>query len=208
MHLSKYVEFLNTTVIKKDLLTLERDSITKKLKDTATMSSNLVKARDIMISVGIISQEEIKIVIEELVTQALQGIFGDNYSFVLENKIARNKPETEFYVIQDGKKRSLKDELGGGVIDVISFAIRIILWAITSDRTDNVIILDEPMKFVSKDKLEMCGEMLRYMSEILNIQFILITHEGQLINAADAAFCVKQINGVSVIENTNLENVY
>ena len=206
MDLSKYTKFLNTTTAKKEMLTSARNDILAKITSAETSHADIIEARDIMISVGIISQEEIKVVIEELVTQALQGIFGDNYSFELDNKIARNQPETEFYVIQDGKRRSLQDELGGGVVDVISFAIRIILWAVTSDRTDNVVSLDEPLKFVSRDKLQLCSEMIKTMSEILNLQFVIVTHENQLIPAADALFHVEQNNGISTISCISSEN--
>ena len=207
MNLSKYENILNTYRIKKNLLQDSKREVEKQLDDISVLYDNLVEARDIMSAVGNISQKEIKTIIEELVSQALQGIFGDNYSFELDDKILRNKPETDFYVIINGKRRSLKDELGGGVVDVISFALRIVLWAIRNPRTDNVIVFDEPLKFVSRDKLPLCAEMIKKLSEMLLLQFIIITHESQLAAAADTLFHVEQDNGVSTIDYLKKEKI-
>ncbi|MHA1592372.1 MAG: hypothetical protein ACTSUP_07875 [Candidatus Heimdallarchaeaceae archaeon] len=199
MDLSRYINVLNTCKIKKKLLQDKDREIRNELDLTSVLYNNLLEARDIMSAVGIISQEEIKNVIETLVTQALQGVFGDSYSFELDDKIAHNKPETDFYVVINGKKRSLRDELGGGVVDVISFVLRIVLWAIASPRTEAVLGYDEPLKFVSQDKLPFCAEMIKKLSEMLGLQFVIVTHESQLAEAADSLFHVEQSGGISKI---------
>lgn len=159
----------------------------------------LGQSRDIMSRVGVLAQQEIKGVIEELVTQALQAVFGDDYSFEVDNQILRNKPETNFYVVIEGHRHLLKGELGGGVVDLTAFCLRVVLWAINSPRTSNVIILDEPLRFLDKIRLEKAGIMIRKLSEMLGIQFIIVSHEEQLIDVADRAYHVECVNGLSIV---------
>ena len=207
MNLSKYENILNTYKIRKNLLQIKEKEIESQLDKISVLHTNLVEARDIMSAVGIISQQEIKTIIEELVSQALQGIFGDNYSFELEDKILRNKPETEFYVIIDGRRRSLKEDLGVGVVDIVSIALRVILWAISNPRTDNVLILDEPVRALhSKDMLESCGQMFKKLSEMLGLQFIIVSDVDELLGSADRIYRVNQNKGVSTVEKVDVSS--
>jgi DNA repair exonuclease SbcCD ATPase subunit len=158
------------------------------------------EGREIMSMVGILAQDEVRNLIQSLVTKVLQSIFDESYSFVVEDTINRNRPESFLWVQIGDKKYSLKEELGGGVVDAVSFALRVVMWAISSPRTADVIILDEPMKFVSKDKLNLLGQMLKSLSGELGIQFIMVSHEGELIETADKGFIVKNLQGTSKVE--------
>jgi len=201
MNLDRYQKFLTEKTTTKDILLGRKKDYEDRLDSLSILLKNLEEARDILSIVGILSYKETKEVIEELVTESLQSVFGDNYFFELDNRISRNKPETYMYVVIDGNRRSLKDEQGGGVADVVAFSLRVILWALSGKRTDNVMILDEPLRFVDKKHLEICGDMIRTLSEMLEIQFIIVTHEGQLMDAADTSFYVEQENGISVVES-------
>jgi DNA repair exonuclease SbcCD ATPase subunit len=126
--------------------------------------------------------------IEGLCTQALQTIFGEKYVFHVETKVSRNKPEMYFTHTIDGKERSFRDDTGGSVVDVASFALRLIAWAIQKHRTEPVMLLDEPFKNVDKVRLEYVGDVINELGELLGLQFGLVTHEEQLIQAADVGY--------------------
>lgn len=200
MILEKYSNFLAQKKGLRERLEHQKKDTDTTLKDKKQTATHLKEAREIMNVVGILAQNEVKTVIEELVTQALQSVFDKSYSFVIENKILRNKPETNFYVEIDGKQFSLKEELGGGIVDIVSFSLRIVLWALKSPRSANTIILDEPGKFISKDLIPGFGEMIKRLSEMLGLQFIIVSHEQDLIDAADTAYVVHQKNGISIVE--------
>ena len=87
---------------------------------------------------------------------------------------------------------------GGGVVDLTAFALRISSY-ILERGSDNVIIFDEPFRFVSRDLQERAGQILKTLSEKLKLQIILITHIPELVNIADKAFEVKKIDGVSKV---------
>ena len=150
-----------------------------------------------MIEVSGIAQKLTVGAIEQLVTKALQGVFGDGYSFVIESKMCRNKNEANFWVVIDGHKYSLDGQLGGGVVDIVSFALRVVVWSIQSPDGARLFILDEPAKFVSKDKLPLFGQFLQELNTLLGIQFIIVTHEQELSSLGTSVVCISKREGVS-----------
>ncbi|WP_287585485.1 hypothetical protein, partial [Candidatus Borrarchaeum sp.] len=152
--------------------------------------------------VGILAQQEFEDVVETLVTQALRFVFGDNHSFVIESEISHNQPEVHLFIDIDGERFSPKDdELSGGQADVVSFALRVVLWAIQYERTRATLVFDEPFRCLhGLQNIESVKEMIRYLSETLDLQFIIITQEGELSKIADASFVVVKERGISRVE--------
>ena len=184
-----------------DNLTAMRSKLSKDLKSSEKFYEDLLESRTLMNSIGILAQDSVKEVIEDLVTKALQTVFTDEYSFVVSNEINRNKPETLLKVRKNGYEFMLKDDLeGGGLLDVVSFALRVILWAFEEKKSRNTIVLDEPGKFISDDKIDLFGLMIKEISSSLGLQFCIVTHEGALIDSADIGYTVIQENGISKIE--------
>ena len=62
-----------------------------------------------------------------------------------------------------------------------------------------VIILDEPMRFVSENYQEKASQMLKEISQRLNIQFIIITHNQVLASYADRVFESRIKKGITKI---------
>ena len=198
--LYSYKEFLTKKRVETSLLTEKLSSLQKEKERLLQLSLDLEQARDIINKVGILAQVETKSVIESLVSQALQSVFGPEYSFEMEDVIQRNKPETTFYVVISGRRHLLKGELGGGVVDLVSFCLRVVLWAINVPRTDSVLIFDEPLKFVDKTRQELVGQMIKKLSNMLNLQFIVNTHEDVLASIADKTFLIEKVQGVSLVK--------
>lgn len=200
MNLQAYKTFLQETKVEQKLLSSQKDKLIEAIENLKAEGGYLLEAQDVINAVGILAQAEFQEVVECLVTQALQYIFGSAYSFQITNKIVRNQSESYFHVMIDGVPYSLQDELGGGVLDVISFALRVVFWVINVEKTEPIIILDEPLKFVSADKLDSVGKMLKGISELLGLQIIMVSHEQFLINISDRSFEITQHNGISHVE--------
>lgn len=130
-------------------------------------------------------------------TMALETIFDDPYEFKIEFVVKRNKTECELIFEKNGVTCHPLSASGGGVIDTASFALRIALWTLQTPRSRNTIILDEPFKFLSKDLLPRASDLLKELSEKLNLQFIIVTHLDELTECADKTFEVKIKKGIS-----------
>lgn len=99
---------------------------------------------------------------------------------------SENPPSLDFEIGVSGNRTSIKPKIvfpvteelsvkrdpigfGGGVSDIISLLLRIVLL-----RTCKGVILfcDEPFKFISADKIERSGLMLKLLCEKLDLQII------------------------------------
>jgi len=202
MNIVKYEKFLNQKKATRELLENEVDTLQIEIKEHQDCFANFEEALDIMNVVGILVQQEFEEVVKVLVTQALQYVFGDNHSFEIDSKIERNQPEVHMFVVIDGERFSPRDdELSGGQADVVSFALRIILWAIQYERTRATLVFDEPFRCLHGLKNgESVREMIQYLSKMLNLQFIIITQDEELTKVADASFLVVKEKGISRVE--------
>ena len=161
----------------------------------------LTKARWVLSEVARLTQERFKDRVEALVTTAIRAVFDRPFEFVLELERKRNKLECQLLVKEGQIEYVPKDDMGGGIVDVISFALRVVLWSMQKPRTRNVLILDEPMKYVGKGELlERAGRMLREISQGLGVQLIVVTHEPQLMEKADRAYYVRHNGKESMVE--------
>jgi len=201
INLAKYERFVAENRALVNLLTSKRAELEGRITKLQNVGKDLSEALDVMNAVSILCQEQFKGVVEGIVTDALKFVYGETYSFEMDSEIKRNQPEIVFYVVIDGHRYSIRnDDIGGGVIDVVAFALRVTLWALQDQQTDNVMILDEPLKNLDVNRLVLMGDMIKKISQDLGLQFIVVTHETQLAEAADASWFVTKSKNVSTVE--------
>lgn len=153
-------------------------------------------AQEIIQKVGLETQKQIQLKLTSLISHALQVIFEQNYQCHLDYQIKRSRSEASFTISRDGgEKINPKDASGGGVIDIMAFILRIILWSIDPDRTRNTMILDEPFRCVSTDLQPKVAEVLSEISNKMGLQFLIITHEEELTDCAGKIFTTRMKNG-------------
>ena len=157
------------------------------------------QAREIIRMVGIETQRQLQYHISDITSLALEAVFDDPYSLQVEFVQRRNKTECDLYFVRNEEHVDPISASGGGAVDVASFALRIASWSMQRPRTQNVIILDEPLRFLSVDLQERASQMIKELSKKLNIQFIIVTHENTLASYADRVFEVKLKKGVSKV---------
>ena len=129
------------------------------------------------------TQSQIKLHIEDIISMALEYILDDPYKFELDFVVKRNKTECDIYFVRDGKRIKPIDQSGGGAVDIASFASRIALWSLGD--TDNVLVFDEPFKFVSREYQLKVGELLKKLSDQLGLQILMVSHNSNFIQQSD-----------------------
>jgi len=160
------------------------------------------KAREIVREVGLKTQEHLQYHISDITTLALESIFDDPYTLKVEFVQRRNKTECDLLFERGGEKVDPLSASGGGAVDVASFALRIASWSMQQPRSRSVIMLDEPMRFLSVDLQEKASMMIKELSKRLGLQFIIVSHESELANFADREFNVKIRNGISKVKKS------
>jgi DNA repair ATPase RecN len=141
--------------------------------------------------------------IENLVTKCLQYIFESNIEFRIEVDELRNKANAEFYVINDTPDFFLKTKpeqsRGGGVVDIVSLALRISFIQTHKPPIEGPLILDEPAKHVSEEYIYNVGDFLRQSSSMFNRQIIMVTHNSHLAALSEDAYRVEMTGTESSI---------
>jgi DNA repair exonuclease SbcCD ATPase subunit len=140
--------------------------------------------------------------VEYLVSQALQFVFGGDVEFKVEVEEKRDRPEAEFYVCSTygGNYRvetTPQDARGGGVVDVISLALRLALLHAFRPPVGGPAVLDEPGKHVSEEYAPQLARFLKSFSQSLGRQVIMVSHNQHLADTADIAYLVEMQQGAS-----------
>lgn len=180
---------------------------TKELRKHSENKLKLIEEAQVFLQkVAQSTQEKLKFQIEDIVNLALESVFPDEYLFQMNFNVSRGKTEAEL-VFQDKRTGQTIDPMeasGGGVVDLTCFALRISAFALETG-TDNLIIMDEPFKFISRDLQERAGEILKTLSQKMKLQIIFVTHIPEFIEVADKVFEVrKNDRGISkIIERNN-----
>ena len=174
----------------------------KEYNELKEQNENLKKARLLVAEAGKCTQSYLKSYIEEMTTTALQAVFEEDYQFIIDFDIKRNKVEAKISLKLRGEETDPKDSCGGGVLDIASFTLRVVLWSIENPKSSNVIILDECFKFLH-GKMENASQLLKKLSKDLNIQFIIVSQLDELTQYADKAFIVTHNGKFSEVKEIN-----
>jgi DNA repair exonuclease SbcCD ATPase subunit len=188
----------------------QRQVYLKQLSDIEQELANLEKVQDLLQKVRLLFQKaseyarlQAKQQLETTVTNALQYVFGPEFRFEIELSDSSRNPTAEFYVVTEWNGQVIRnkpqDARGGGVVDIISLALRIALLQMIRPRPEGPILLDEPGKHVSEDYIVPMVEFLRSVTETFGRQIIMVTHNTHLTESADRAFHVRLTGGKSEV---------
>jgi DNA repair exonuclease SbcCD ATPase subunit len=155
-----------------------------------------------------IKKNRIKEKVEKIISKGLKIVYDDSYGYELEYEVKREDIVAIPYVyneIDDNRnKTEIVNARGGGIVDVVSFISRVTVLSAKIKELRQVLLADEPFKNVGAGNMENISKLLRWVSDILNIQFVIVTHEKELIEVADKIFRVTLNKGISnVVEEEN-----
>ncbi|SDY49380.1 ATPase [Thermoactinomyces sp. DSM 45892] len=186
---------------KQDLLLEQLHEVEKHWKLYQEEKELLDQVRILFQKASDYARQQAKAQLELLVTRALQMVFGPAFSFIIELSEAGKNPSAEFFVVTDWDGMQVKnkpqDSRGGGIVDIISLALRIALITTIQPRVEGPLILDEPGKHVSKDYVVPMVQFLQLISQTYGRQIILVTHNSDLTESADEVYEVRLNGGKS-----------
>lgn len=118
--------------------------------------------------------------IADIVNRCLEVVFDDPYEFRIVFEKKRNKTEARLVFARDEEEIDPYTAAGGGVIDIVSFALRLACLCMQKPKRRSVLILDEPFRFVSRKLLVRVNQMIHSLSQEMDMQFVIITHTEEL----------------------------
>ncbi|MFX0132401.1 MAG: hypothetical protein ACFFDN_02020 [Candidatus Hodarchaeota archaeon] len=190
-------DIYNNLLAKKSIYAEKIKEYEKEIKKSKRRLISIEKAQILLQTVAKELQNTLQIHIEDIVQSALDSCFPNEYDFNIIFEIKRGQTEVNIFLQNGDDSVDPLNEIGGGVVDIISIALRLASWSLS--QTDSVIILDEPFKFLSADLRNFAGEMLKNLSEKLNLQIIMVTHMTEMINISNKVFEIDKKNKVSFV---------
>ena len=189
-NITKIKERYTKHIATRDILLKDKSNREVKIESLKSKLEVYIKARWVLSEVVRITQENFTGKIESLVTMAIKAVYDNkDYKFKLSLERKRNKMECRAYVDDNGEELDLEEDMGGGLLDVVSFALRVVLWSFQKPRSRNIFILDEPMKWTG-ELVTKAGFMMKEISERLKIQMLIVTHDDALIEIGDKVWRV------------------
>lgn len=179
------MEEINDAVVdfkaQHDSIVMNIESEQKALRKAQKEQGYLEEAQVFLQTISVEVQNKIHERVGGIVTSCLASVFAEPYEFAIVFEEKRGKTEGRFVLRRNGMElENPQDAIGGGVIDVAAFALRLACLMLVRPRLRHVLVLDEPFRFVSAGYREAVREMLIQLSEKFDIQFIVVTHMDEL----------------------------
>ena len=140
----------------------------------------------------------------DIVSRGLSAVFGEEIQVTIESRIVRDTTSMTLKLTQHGVALgNIIDSTGGSIVSVLNVLLKVWMIVNLKPQLTRVLILDEPFAAVEQRHLPAIGQLLRELSERLGIQFIIVSHEPELIDAADIVHAVQTDGTVETIKNFN-----
>jgi DNA repair exonuclease SbcCD ATPase subunit len=125
--------------------------------------------------------------IESIVSGGLQMVFNDkSMGLILNKKETARGSSYELLMRQGDFTGKPMESFGGGVVNVISFLLRVIM--VKRFRLAKFLALDESFNNVSEGHLGLVSEMLQKLCRDHGFTILAVTHQPVLAQAADRAY--------------------
>lgn len=185
----------------KQLLAAKKNTLAE-LKQGA---EDAIIARELLAKASESAREDGKRILESAVTEIVQMVFGPQYEIEIVLSTKANTPVADVYIKKKiGKLQELIniDHEGGGLRDVVSLAFFVAVTRLVGADNGAIITFDEPTKAVSKGNAESVANAIVTLTDYLNKQSIVITHEREfLANLVENVYYVEQgVDGISKAE--------
>jgi predicted ABC-type transport system involved in lysophospholipase L1 biosynthesis ATPase subunit len=174
----------------KELFDIQKESHDKKL-----MKELLEKASDEARKNG-------KEILSQTASSALQMVLGENHAVSIELGNLRGVPSAELLISKEYSQGILNIdpmEDGGGIRDLVSLSTFMATGMLVGEENQSPYFLDEPTKFVSKDRAEEVAGFMKELVAYTGKQTFLVTHDQEHLPAVgDTTYRIENIDGVSV----------
>lgn len=187
----------------KDQLLKNVEEYNIRITEIIALNELYTKTSTLLQYVSVESRQQVATIFEQIVTDALQTILK-NKTLQFKVYFIQKKTGTDVSfklfdtVVQ--KELSIIHSFGGGVKDIVSTILRIMVLELHKPTIQGPIILDEVGKNISKEYQENFGTFLQALSKQLDRQIILITHSPIIAQAASKVLTVsKDVTGCSLV---------
>lgn len=182
MSLKRHRQVLDKMIFQKQTLERILKDVRRAKKTAAEFLKNQTTALKAAQDIAKIVQHKAHERIAGVVTKCLRAVFPEPYEFKIIFETKRGKTDARMVFMDGDKERSPQDGVGGSVLDVASFALRLACLGLTKPPRRKVVFIDEGFVGVStlQDNKERLRNLLTVLAEELGMQIIQVTHDEGL----------------------------
>jgi len=157
----------------------------KEIETLGVEVTNYDKALAIFHNLSSVVQENFTQSIEDLISEGLTSVFEYPLRFKITPEVKGGQSVLDFSILnEDGTETDILDARGGGLSALCGVLLRIVILRLMNDRMRQILILDEPLSHLSSSYVPAAGELLKRLSEELDIQIIMVTHQPEFADHA------------------------
>lgn len=161
----------------------EVPAIELSLKDNEDRLAGLLETQELVRKLAQDCQIQCQARISSVVTRCIESVLGEpKYTFEMVFETKRN--QTEVSLVLKDEAGNLYDpvtDLGGGILDIVSFGLRLACLLLTKPKPRKILIMDESFKFVSRQYQPAVARLLESLCSEFGMQIILVTHISELM---------------------------
>ena len=170
---------------------VEQEGLVKALEEACSVLSKYADAR----------QEQVRTLIETMVSQGLSEVFEESLSFHVRTKSVGRRTDTYFTLTSMMGDEEVETDIlsarGGGVASVTGFLLRVIF--IMLNNAPRVLFLDEAFAQVSENYEPRLAEFIDTLCTDYGLRIVLVTHSQNPVwsEVADAVYTSTMVDGVT-----------
>lgn len=200
---NRYNQFLG----KKETIESELNKNKNKLLELQTRANELILMKEVMDEASTEARKNSVELLEEVATNALQMVMGNNREVIVKMTKKNGVPSAELFVKTTHKGievlTSPAEEDAGGVTDIVALSTLMSIRMLAGKNNSAPYFLDEPTKCVSSGNSEKTAKFIKELVDYTGIQTIIITHEKEFLpQVADKSYILSlDDTGVSISES-------
>lgn len=187
---------VNGQKAKRDLLEQQREAAVKKKTEAEEQLGIFGMVQILLQKTSDYARQQVKTRIEDIVSEALNVVFGGTHRFIIDLSLRGNQPIAEYWLNDGSTLTKLEKpdyDRGGGKVDIIALALRLAVGEM--EGISGPLFLDEVGKHVSKEYAPAVAYFLKEYSANFDRQIILITHNADLAEIGEVSLSVKRSSG-------------
>lgn len=177
----------------------ELTSLISKKQDLISLGDDLVLLSSFLNKLVDSRRDGIIEKITSLISFGLNSILDrEGMELKLDSRLQRGRQFYQFRLIDNGMEVDPLKSCGGGVINILSILLRIVVLSMSSNR--KFLVIDEGFANLSANHREKAVDFLKLAAEKLGVQFLIVTHQDELKEAADILYEIKEKDGYSIFK--------
>lgn len=191
---------------KRDLLLNESEQLQQELAQAEQQEQHYRAALEVLQALEKNWRDQFSQRLAHIVSWGLSTIFGVPLTVSVSTEIKRGVSSSKITIKEGDTETTILDYEGGSLVNVLSVLLRAILVVNTFPPLRRALVLDEPFSMVSQEYRPAVCQLLRHLADKLDMQFIIVSHEPELVDAADVAYFVEKKGGKAVISCIKRKN--